>query len=68
MGFDATAAATIREHRLEACHQAMVAPRNAPRSLTDIATRFGFVELSVLGRAFTATHGISPIRYHEQHR
>ncbi|WAM19285.1 helix-turn-helix domain-containing protein [Rhodococcus sp. JS3073] len=68
IGFDATAAATIREHRLEACRQAMVAPRNAPRSLTDIATQFVFVELSVFSRAFTATHGTSPSRYHEQHR
>ncbi|ABH00366.1 MULTISPECIES: helix-turn-helix domain-containing protein [Rhodococcus] len=68
IGFDATAAATIREHRLEACRQAMVAPRNTPRSLTDIATQFGFVDLSVFSGAFTATHGISPSRYREQHR
>ncbi|WP_009476572.1 helix-turn-helix domain-containing protein [Rhodococcus sp. JVH1] len=66
--FDATAAATIREHRLEACRQAMVAPRNTPRSLTDIATQFGFVDLSVFSRAFTATYGISPSRYREQYR
>ncbi|MDF3306784.1 helix-turn-helix domain-containing protein [Rhodococcus sp. T2V] len=66
--FDATAAATIREHRLEACRQAMVAPRNTPRSLTDIVTHFGFVDLSVFSRAFTATYGISPSRYREQHR
>ncbi|ELB86669.1 transcriptional regulator [Rhodococcus wratislaviensis IFP 2016] len=46
----------------------MVAPRNTPRSLTDIATQFGFVELSVFSRAFTATHGISPSRHREQHR
>lgn len=66
--FDATAAATIREHRLEACRQAMVAPRNTPRSLTDIATQFGFADLSVFSRAFTATYGTSPSRYREQHR
>nr|WP_240319670.1 helix-turn-helix domain-containing protein [Rhodococcus jostii] len=66
--FDATAAATIREHRLEACRQAMVVPRNTPRSLTDIAAQFGFVDLSVFSRAFTATYGISPSRYREQHR
>ena len=66
--FDATAAATIREHRLEACRQAMVAPRNIPRSLTDIAAQFGFIDLSVFSRAFTATYGISPSRYREQHR
>ncbi|WP_230990393.1 AraC family transcriptional regulator [Rhodococcus oxybenzonivorans] len=39
-----------------------------PRSLTDIATQFGFVDLSVFSGAFTATHGISPSRYREQHR
>ncbi|WP_213575513.1 helix-turn-helix domain-containing protein [Rhodococcus sp. USK13] len=66
--FDATAAATIREHRLEACRRAMMVPRNRSRSLTDIATQFGFVDLSVFSRAFTATYGISPSRYREQHR
>lgn len=66
--YGATAAAVIREQRLEACRKAMVSPRNTSRSLTDIATRFGFVDLSVFSRAFTAAYGTSPSRYREQHR
>ncbi|MFF0816812.1 helix-turn-helix domain-containing protein [Rhodococcus sp. NPDC003318] len=66
--FGATAAAVIREQRLEACRKAMVAPRNTPRSLTDIANQFGCVDLSVFSRAFTAAYGVSPSRYREQHR
>ncbi|MFE5703899.1 AraC family transcriptional regulator [Rhodococcus sp. ACS1] len=66
--FGNTVAATIRAHRLEVCRDAMLSPRNASRSLTDIAAQFGFIDLSVFSRAFATRYGVSPSRYRELHR
>ncbi|MEH0575062.1 MULTISPECIES: helix-turn-helix domain-containing protein [Streptomyces] len=63
--FDTTVATAIRTRRLESCRQALLSPRNAHRSLTDIAARHGFTNLAVFSRAFTSTYGTTPSRYRE---
>lgn len=63
--FGETVATTIRVRRLESCRQAMLLPHNARRSLTDIAAQFGFADLAVFSRAFTAMYKVSPSRYRE---
>lgn len=66
--FGETVATTIRVRRLESCRQAMLLPHNAHLSLTDIAARYGFTDLAVFSRAFTAMYKTSPSRYRELHK
>ncbi|MBC2640560.1 MULTISPECIES: helix-turn-helix domain-containing protein [unclassified Rhodococcus (in: high G+C Gram-positive bacteria)] len=66
--FGNTVAATIRAHRLEVCREAILSPRNASRSLTDVAAEFGFIDLSVFSRAFATRYGVSPSKYRDLRR
>nr|WP_208329483.1 helix-turn-helix domain-containing protein [Streptomyces sp. 846.5] len=66
--FDTTVATAIRTRRLEYCRQALLSPRNANHSLTDIAARYGFTNLAVFSRTFTSTYGTAPSRYRELRR
>jgi AraC-like DNA-binding protein len=66
--FGETVATTIRTRRLEACRQAMLSPHCSHRSLTDIATQFGFTDLAVFSKAFTAMYRVNPSRYREMNK
>ncbi|MFC4502194.1 MULTISPECIES: helix-turn-helix domain-containing protein [Streptomyces] len=66
--FDTTVATAIRTRRLESCRQALLSPRNAHHSLTDIAARYGFTNPAVFSRTFTSAYGITPSRYRELRR
>lgn len=63
--FDTTVATAIRTRRLETCRQALLSPRNANHSLTDIAARYGFTNAAVFSRTFTSAYGTTPSRYRE---
>lgn len=58
-----TVARTIRTRRLEQCRRDLVSPRSAHRSVTDIALRWGFLDLGAFGRAFREAYGVSPSAY-----
>lgn len=58
-----TVARTIRTRRLEQCRRDLVSPRSAHRSVTDIALRWGFLDLGAFGRAFREAYGVSPFAY-----
>lgn len=58
-----TVAAVIREMRLDACRQMMLSPACRSRSISFIASQFGFSSLQVFSRAFAAHYGHAPKVY-----
>lgn len=50
----------IRDQRLTRCARDLRDPRYASRSVTDIASAWGFTELSYFSRAFKASFGATP--------
>jgi AraC-like DNA-binding protein len=63
-----TVAAVIRDMRLEACRQMMLSPAQRGRSISFIASQFGFSSLQVFSRAFTAHYGTPPKVYRSLHQ
>ncbi|OLL20627.1 MULTISPECIES: AraC-like ligand-binding domain-containing protein [unclassified Rhodococcus (in: high G+C Gram-positive bacteria)] len=61
-----TVANRIRTRRLESCRRAMTS--SPDRTLTDIATQFGFLDLAGFSRAFATAYGVSPSRYRNLRR
>ena len=50
----------IRDRRLERCHAELTAPTSAKRTITEVAFRWGFNELSTFDRNFRKRYGASP--------
>ena len=50
----------IRDRRLERCHAELTAPANSKRTITEVAFRWGFNELSTFDRNFRKRYGASP--------
>ncbi|MFC9360976.1 helix-turn-helix domain-containing protein [Rhodococcus sp. NPDC057014] len=65
--FENSAAAVIRDRRLEACRQMMLSPAHRGKSISYLISQFGFSSLRVFSRMFTAKYGSSPKRYRETH-
>ncbi|HET7740057.1 MAG TPA: helix-turn-helix domain-containing protein [Mycobacterium sp.] len=63
-----TAAAVIRDMRLDACRQMMLSPTSRDKSISFIASQFGFSSLQVFSRAFTAHYGTAPKAYRNLHQ
>ncbi|MCY0966234.1 transcriptional regulator FeaR [Parathalassolituus penaei] len=54
--------------RLEQCAAELQAPAQPGRSITDIAFRWGFSDVSQFSRAFRREYGLSPKAWREQHQ
>ncbi len=54
-----TVASHVQRLRLERCRHEMLDP-GAPRSITDIARRWGFPDLPTFSRAFRCAYGMAP--------
>ncbi|GAB7003318.1 helix-turn-helix domain-containing protein [Nocardioides sp. AN3] len=65
--FGSSAAAVIRDRRLEACRQMMLSPAHRGQSISYLVSQFGFSSLQVFSRMFTAKYGSAPKRYRETH-
>ncbi len=63
-----TVATVIREMRLEACRHMMLSPAHRGRSISFIASQFGFSSLQVFSRAFAAQYGTAPKAYRDVHQ
>jgi AraC-like DNA-binding protein len=50
----------IRDRRLERCHAELTAPTHSKRTITEVAFRWGFNELSTFDRNFRKRYGASP--------
>lgn len=61
---DLSFAQTVMAYRIEGCAQELAA--DSVTSLTDMASEWGFCDLSHLNRAFRARHGCLPSQYREQ--
>lgn len=55
-----TPAAWLRKRRLERCRAELLSPSCAHLSITDVASRWGFVDPSVFSRCFRQEFGVSP--------
>lgn len=55
----------IQTRRLERCAEALSDPRQASRSISDIALGWGFSDHSHFGRRFRARFGLSPRDYRQ---
>jgi len=53
----------VWQRRLERCRQEMLAPQQASVSISAIAYRWGFNELSHFSRAFRSRYGMAPLHY-----
>lgn len=58
----------IRRERLEACLRDLARPDSGDLSITSIARRWGFADLSAFGRAFRTAYGLSPREWRQAHR
>jgi AraC-like DNA-binding protein len=65
-GSGLTAAAWIKNRRLEACRRALVAPGSQTVPINEIASRFGFSNQAFFSREFSRQYGESP-RQHRLH-
>jgi AraC-like DNA-binding protein len=63
--FETSAAAAIRDRRLEACRQMMLSPSHRSCSISYLADQFGFSSLQVFSRMFTAKYGLAPKLYRD---
>lgn len=50
----------VRDRRLERCHIELAAPSFSRRSITEVALRWGFNDLSTFDRNFRKRYGVSP--------
>ncbi len=64
-GTGTTAASYIRETRLKACAEELRSPKFAHDSISDIAFRWGFSDISHFSRSFRSALGMSPRDYRE---
>jgi transcriptional regulator GlxA family with amidase domain len=55
-----TPAVWLRKLRLERCRADLLSPSCAHLSVTDVASRWGFVDSSVFSRGFRQEFGVSP--------
>lgn len=55
-----TPAAWLRTRRLERCRAALLSPAYSHLSVTDVASRWGFIDPSVFSRCFRQEFGVSP--------
>jgi AraC family transcriptional regulator, positive regulator of tynA and feaB len=53
----------IQARRLERCHRALKDPRQVHRTVTEIASAWGFVDMTHFGRRFKAAYGILPSEF-----
>ncbi len=58
----------ILDRRLERCRRALEDPRQAHRTIGDIAFAWGFSDLSHFTRRFKAEFGVSPGEYRRQEK
>ena len=58
----------ILERRLEQASRLLADPRQAGRTITDIAFSVGFKDASHFTRAFKSRHGLGPREYRRHHR
>jgi AraC family transcriptional regulator, positive regulator of tynA and feaB len=58
----------ILDRRLERCRRALEDPRQAHRTVGEIAFAWGFSDLSHFGRRFKAEFGVSPGEYRRQEK
>lgn len=66
-GTGTTAASYIRESRLNACAEELRQAKHAHDSISDIAFRWGFSDISHFSRSFRGHFGMSPREYRETH-
>lgn len=59
-GLDTTVSTWIRERRLEHCRADLIDPMLADRTVSAIATRWGFPDAAHFSRLFKTTYGVSP--------
>jgi len=64
-GAGTTVSAYIKQQRLIASAEELASPRCAEDSITEIALRWGFSEVSHFSRSFRAEFGMSPREYRE---
>lgn len=57
----------VLERRLGRCHEQLVSPAFAGRTVTDIAFGWGFNDLSHFGRAFRRRYGATPTELRRHH-
>ena len=50
----------IRDRRLDRCYAELTAPTHSKRTITEVAFRWGFNELSTFDRNFRKRYGASP--------
>jgi AraC-like DNA-binding protein len=62
-----TVGSWIRSRRLEKCRAELVKP-GSDRSITEIATRFGFYDVAHFSRSFHAAFGMPPLKFRLAHR
>jgi AraC-like DNA-binding protein len=53
----------IQVRRLERCHRALKDPLQAHRSVSEIASAWGFADLTHFGRRFKAAYGVPPSNF-----
>jgi AraC-like DNA-binding protein len=58
----------IWERRLERCRMALADPRQANRSVSEVAFAWGFNDTAHFSRAFRKRFGLSPREYRQSHR
>jgi AraC family transcriptional activator of tynA and feaB len=58
----------ILDQRLERCRRALEDPRQAHRTIGEIAFAWGFSDLSHFGRRFKTEFGVSPGEYRRQEK
>ncbi|KAB1641181.1 AraC-like ligand-binding domain-containing protein [Gulosibacter chungangensis] len=57
----------IRERRLTECRHALLEPINASEPIRDIASQFGFGDMSLFSRRFRERFGLTPSDFREEH-
>jgi AraC-like DNA-binding protein len=64
--FGQPAANVIRDRRLEACRLMMLSPAHRSKSISYIASQFGYSSIQGFSRAFSSKYGLSPRDYRLQ--
>ena len=60
---DTSLAQLIQTRRLERCRQALADPAQAQRPISDIASRWGFADMTHFARRFRRAYGVLPSAY-----
>lgn len=58
----------VFERRLERCRAALIDPKQANRTVSEIASGWGFSDMTHFGRRFKAAYGIPPREYRQHGR